>query len=136
MRTLIIRAELGKVVSSSIVDEDLYAVVKKHVMKASEEWDPARSDLLVMKDLVEIELNGVELPEGVQAEVVRTESGRALRLLVYLISFDNEAKSDEVFEERKVYLIAPYAGEDIREMLESYAEDLTSSSDVEGIKEI
>lgn len=135
MSVLVIRAELGRVVLSQRLDEDLYETVRRYVAMVINEWDPARSDLLVMRDVVEMKAEGSEPRGASHVEVVASQDGSVLRFPVYLISFDSEEKSEDVYEERKIYLIAPYVNEEIKEMLESYAEELTSSPGELGVKE-
>ncbi len=144
MKVLVIRAEEGRVTESEVVEGELEEVVKETVRKALEEWDPSRSDFIVLREVREVTL-GLPIP-GHLVDALRpfglTRKGpneASFYLPVYTISFDNRLVSEEEgsYEERKIYLIVPYIDDDLRAEFEAQAADIvTPKKPPEGIEEL
>lgn len=144
MKVLSIRAERGKVVQSEVVDGDLREVVKRKALEAMNEWDPATSDFIVLKDDRELEFPLPLKPEivdlfrdlGELGSLGRTKDKAVARFPVYTISFENRMVSEDKYVEYKIYLLAPYINEDVRTELEAEAQDITTEKQgPEGIEE-
>ncbi len=142
---LVIRAEEGRIVEKRIVEGDLVEVVKNVAREAFEEWDPADSDFLVIRDFKEVDLPFESItPElfdllrdyGLTKKEVDGELRAAFTLPVYTISFDNEMIGDEMSLERKIYMIVPHTIDEVDAIFEKLAADITSPQSVlEGIEE-
>jgi len=138
---IVIRAEEGRVEESLVFDARLEETVKDIAKHAMEEWDPSRSDFIVVKDNLEVTVTG-ELVEEVAAEleeqgrIVRSESGVKALIPVYYISFDTEMVDDDNYIDRKIYLIAPLVYSGLKDELEAHAAQLTSppSREAAGIR--
>lgn len=131
MKIAVIRAEEGKVVESFVFDGVLEEVVKDIAKQALEEWDPARSDFIVVRDVQELTLSGEAdeetLRELEERGAAKREDGQ-LRVLLqyYTISFDTELVDDENYVDRKIYLIAPLVVPELQDELEAHAASLTA----------
>ena len=142
---LVIRAEEGRVVEKRIVEGDLVEVVKQVAREAFEEWDPAGSDFLVIRDFKEIdipfesvtpELFDVLRDYGITKKEVEGELRASFTLPVYTISFENEMIGDEMSLEKKIYMIVPHIMDEVDAIFEKLAADITSPQAVlEGIEE-
>ncbi|MCS7107535.1 MAG: DUF2286 domain-containing protein [Acidilobaceae archaeon] len=139
---LIVRAERGKVVESQVSDGDLNSIVKAYVIKAAEEWDPARSDFIALRDEREVEVDDVDVAalkelERAGGRWTRTRGSFKIVFPLYTISFDNAMLSEKEYVENKIYLIAPYINEGLKEQLELEAAEITSPPDkAGGIREL
>jgi len=129
VKYLILRSELGKIVSSEDVEGELKQVIINVAQKAMNEWNELSSDFSIMKDTVEIM---VQLPfTKEQYMVLRNyvkEKGQkeaVVELPVYVISFDNEWTESDYFD-RKVYVVAPYVDSKVNGEIEQYAMQLTN----------
>ncbi len=58
MKVLVVRAEMGRVVESRVLEGEFYEVVKKYVSIASSEWDPEVSDFVVVRDDLNVDVEG------------------------------------------------------------------------------
>jgi hypothetical protein len=140
-RILVIRAEMGKVVESKVVEGELYEVVRGYVSSASLEWDPRVSDFVVIKEDLETDVG--DLPDRDTLEsltkygsIEKVETGYRVRIPVYTISFDNRSLKEDVYVENKVYVISVYVNDDLRALLESEAASITvQETPPEGVSE-
>lgn len=128
-KILVIRAEDGRVVKTSIEEGELEEVVKKYALQALGEWEPIYSDFIVLKDKYEVRLKLPIKPE--QYDVIarfrpeRTPDGYAVfNIPIYTISFDNFWDND-TYKDRKMYLITLYVNESVKAELEATAADST-----------
>ncbi|MEN2999957.1 MAG: DUF2286 domain-containing protein [Acidilobaceae archaeon] len=139
---LIVRAERGRVVSSEVYDGDLSSFVRAYVIKAAEEWDPARSDFIALKDEREAEVDNLSAAairelERVGGRGIRGRNSFKVVFPVFTISFDNSMLSEKEYVENKIYLIAPYINEELKEQLEIEAAEITSPpGEAGGIREL
>ncbi|MDM7275214.1 MAG: DUF2286 domain-containing protein [Thermoprotei archaeon] len=125
-KILVIRAERGKIVESKIVEGELRETVRKITSKALEEWDPEKSDFIVIK-----EKRKIETTQPVEMETLKTlenlEIGEThIQLPIYMISFDNTMIEEDNYVENKIYLITLYANEEIKDLLEIEAAEITT----------
>ena len=140
MKVLVVRAEKGKVIMSEVIEGELYDVIKKYVSIASSEWDPRVSDFVVVREDLNVDVEG-SLEEEI-LEYLRSygslEEGEGVlkvRVPVYTISFDNRFMGEDLYIENKVYIIAPYVNEDLRVLFETEATSITVQEVApEGIK--
>jgi len=130
VKVLVVRAEIGKVVMSEVVEGELYDVIKKYVSIASLEWDPRVSDFVVIREDLNVDVEGSL--EEVVLEYLRShgslEEGEGVlkvKIPVYTISFDNRFVGEDLYIENKVYIIAPYVNEDLRVLFETEAASIT-----------
>ncbi len=145
-KVLVIRAEEGRVVEKKIVEGDILDVVKQVARQALEEWDPASSDFIVLRDQREVEMPAEKVTAdlfdvlrnyGLRKE--KTEEGyqAVITVPVYTISFDNVTIGDETFIEKKVYIVVPQITDEIDVLFEQLAADITSpQKGPEGIEEL
>lgn len=127
-RVLVVHAVEGRVVESTSVEGSLYDVLAGVVRDAVGEWDPRRSDFLVMRDRYEFDAGDLRV-EG-DVEGVERRGGRVL-VTVFLVSYDNdpvEGESGRIvdYRDRRLYLVAPDLGDDFRALVEVEAAGLTS----------
>ena len=131
MKIAVIWAEDGRVVESFVFEGSLEDVVKDVAKQALEEWDPGRSDFIVVRDVQELTLSGEAdeetLRELEERGLAKREDGQ-LRVLLqyYTISFDTELVDEEDYVDRKIYLVAPLVVPELREELEAHAASLTA----------
>jgi len=145
VKVLVVRAEEGKVVEKNVVEGDLAGVVKEIASSALKEWKPETSDFIVLRDQRDIELPPDAItPEsfdafrmfGLRREEVDGEVRVVITVPIYTISFDNISIGDEVFIEKKVYIIAPHITDELDALFEELAADVTSpKTPPEGISE-
>ncbi|MCX8196499.1 MAG: DUF2286 domain-containing protein [Acidilobaceae archaeon] len=141
-KVIVVRAEKGRITASSIEEGDLYSLVKKYLMQAAQEWDPSTSDFVALKDNKDVELESVDLAalREVEKYGVRWRRERDyLRVTfpTYTISFDNLMVSEKEYVENKVYLIAPFISEEVKEQLELEAAEITAPpQEPGGLREI
>lgn len=129
---LILNSERGKLVKSEVVKGKLEDVIKKVLIKVLYEWSPKKSDLIVMRHTHEIRVKlplTKELYEKLSKyNLRRASSNEAIaELPVFVVSYDNTWIDDDVYD-NKVYLIAPYVNEEVKEELEELAIETTSES--------
>jgi hypothetical protein len=142
VKVLVVRAEMGRVVESRVLEGEFYEVVKKYVSIASSEWDPEVSDFVVVRDDLNVDVEGSlerEVLEYLRSYGSLEESEGALRvrLPVYTISFDNRFVGEDSYVENKVYIIAPYVNEDLRVLFETEAASITTQEAApEGIRRV
>ncbi len=136
-KILVIRAEDGKVVKTVVETGTIEDVVKKYAMNAMREWEPIYSDFIVLRDKYEVRLK-LPLKPG-QYELIakyrpeRSPDGYAVfNIPIYTISFDN-FWDQGTYKDRKMYLIAPYIDESVKEELEQAAADSTNIMKQESI---
>ncbi len=141
-KILVIRAEMGRVVESKVVEGDLYEVVKRYVSLASLEWDPKVSDFVVIREDLTVDVETGIDQDTLESLVAygflkSSESGREVRVPVYTISFDNRSLDEDVYVENKIYMITVYVSEDLKTFLESEAASLTiQETPPEGITKV
>jgi glucose/mannose-6-phosphate isomerase len=58
VKVLVVRAEKGKVIMSEVIEGELYDVIKKYVSIASSEWDPRVSDFVVVREDLNVDVEG------------------------------------------------------------------------------
>ncbi|MEB3806124.1 MAG: DUF2286 domain-containing protein [Desulfurococcales archaeon] len=143
METIVIRAEYGKVVESSVVEGDLYKVAKEEARQALEEWQPETSDFVIARDFREVEIKLPINPDlydrlrDMGVPLSRSGGKAYATIPIVLISFDSEMISEEEYQEKKIYIIAPYIDEGFKLELEKEAATLTSPREApEGISEL
>ena len=141
MRVAVIRSEMGRVVESMVLEGSVYDVVKDITRHVMDEWDPGRSDFLVMRDNRKVTILG-EPDEAALREleaegrVERLPNAVEVYLPIFVISFDNEFLDEEDYVDNKVYVIAPLVADGLREEMEVYAAELTVRKErPEGIEE-
>ncbi|MCE4616650.1 MAG: DUF2286 domain-containing protein [Aeropyrum sp.] len=141
MKVAVIRAEEGRIEESLVFEARLEETVKDIARHAMEEWNPAKSDFIVIKDNLEVTIAGEPVEEVItqleeQGRIVRSESGIKALIPIYYISFDTEMVDEDNYADKKIYLIAPLVYEGLKEELESHAAQLTSppSKGTPGIK--
>lgn len=141
MKTLIVRAESGRVVESSVVEEPLEEAAKRVAREALEEWNPATSEFVVLRDVEEVTIK-LPIPGDLYDELrkyglrKKGESEAAIDLPYYTISFDNQRIGDDYIE-NKVYVIAPYINEDFKTWVEVLASSIVGEKEApEGIEEL
>lgn len=143
-KVLVIRAEEGKVVESEVVEGDLTRVVKDVAARALEEWDPATSDFIVLREVRVVTLNlpiPGDLVDKLRMFGLRKSGPNTAEfdITVYTISFDNILVSEEEggYLERKIYLVVPYVDDNLRAEFEAMAADIvTPKEPPEGIEEL
>ncbi len=124
-KVLVIRAEDGRVVQSVIEEGKIEDVVKNYARRALNEWEPIYSDFVVLRDKYEVRLKLPISPEQFEKfskyGLERTPDGYAVfSITIYTISFDN-FWIEGSYQDRKMYLIAPYVDENIKKELEEAA---------------
>ncbi|MFP3144599.1 MAG: DUF2286 domain-containing protein [Caldisphaera sp.] len=141
MKVIIIRSEMGKIVSSELVEGELDQIIKKKSEDAMKEWNPEISDFIVLRDVRELELQLPLNPELVDilrnvGTLSRTSEKAIARFPIYTISFENMMIGEDNYVEHKIYLISPYINDDIKTELEKEAVEITSEkTSPEGIEE-
>ncbi len=131
MKVVVIRSERGRITEKSVVEGKIEDIVKDAARKALEEWDPANSDFIAIKDLREVELDLPLNPDLVDflreyGSLHRVKDKAVVRIPTYTISFDNVMVSEDRYIENKIYLIAPYINDDLTVDLESMAAEYTA----------
>ena len=142
MRVAVVRAEHGRVVESYVFEGRLEDIVKDITRHTIEEWDPAKSDLIITKDFFDITVTG-EPDEEVLEElrgmglVERSESEVKASIPIYYINFDVELDEEAGYIVRRVYVVAPLVSREFKDEIEHEAASLTSprSSPPPGISE-
>ncbi len=124
-KVLVIRAEDGRVVQSVIEEGKIEDIVKNYARRALNEWEPIYSDFVVLRDKYEVRLKLPISPEQFEKfskyGLERTPDGYAVfSITIYTISFDN-FWIEGSYQDRKMYLIAPYVDENIKKELEEAA---------------
>ncbi|MGC8572458.1 MAG: DUF2286 domain-containing protein [Caldisphaera sp.] len=141
MKVIIIRSEMGKIISSELVEGELDQIIKKKSEDAMKEWNPEISDFIVLRDVRELELPLPLNPELVDilrnvGTLSRTSEKAIARFPIYTISFENMMIGEDNYVEHKIYLISPYINEDIKTELEKEAVEITTEKvSPEGIEE-
>ena len=127
---------MGKIVESKVVEGDPRETLKDLTLKALREWDPLKSDFVVMRHVRRIGVEELDSDsQKYSGDLVRVE-GDEIVFPVYMISFDNETIDDEDFVDYKIYLVSPYISETLRTLLEVEAAEATAvKRKPEGIKE-
>lgn len=141
MKVLVVRAERGKVVESTVVEGSLEDVAKDVAKEALVEWDPRVSEFVVLRDVEEVTIK-LPIPGELVDELrkyglrKKGESEAAIDLPYYTISFDNRRVGDDYIE-YKVYVIAPYINDDFKAWIEVLATSIVSEKQApEGIEEL
>ncbi len=131
-RVLIVRAEYGEVKESRVVDGDILQVVRSIAREALEEWDPASSDYVIVKDRYEV---SIKLPltkeqfERYSKYGLRRGQGVAsFDIPVYMVSFSNEWRGDS-YRDKKVYLITIYVDEEVESEVKEFAAETTREAE-------
>jgi len=124
-KVLVIRAEDGRIVQSTIEEGRIEEIVKNYARRALSEWEPIYSDFVVLRDKYEVRLKLPISPEQFEKfskyGLERTPDGYAVfSITIYTISFDNFWVEGS-YQDRKMYLIAPYVDENIKKELEEAA---------------
>ncbi len=124
-KVLVIRAEDGRIVQSTIEEGRIEDIVKNYARRALNEWEPIYSDFVVLRDKYEVRLKLPISPEQFEKfskyGLERTPDGYAVfSITIYTISFDNFWVEGS-YQDRKMYLIAPYVDENIKKELEEAA---------------
>ncbi|AFZ70860.1 hypothetical protein Calag_1138 [Caldisphaera lagunensis DSM 15908] len=141
MKIIVIRSEVGKIISSELMEGELDQIVKKKSEDAMKEWNPETSDFIVLRDIRELELPLPLDPELVDilrnvGTLSRTSEKAIARIPVYTISFENMMIGEDNYVEHKIYLISPYINDDIKTELEKEAVEITTEKAApEGIEE-
>ena len=130
MKVIVVRSERGRIVESMVMEASIYDVVKDITRHVMDEWDPSKSDFLVMRDNRKVTIIGEPDPEFLkeleaEGRVERSSNGIEVQVPIFIISFDNEFLDDEDYVDNKVYVIAPLVVDSLREEIEVYAADLT-----------
>ncbi|MEM1873649.1 MAG: DUF2286 domain-containing protein [Acidilobaceae archaeon] len=138
---LVVRAEYGEVKESRVVEGDFERVVRDVVSRALEEWNPAKSDFIVLRDerVVEVESLDQALAESLRSAgaLRELERGLSVRVPVVTVSFDNEMVSEERYEEHKIYIVTLYVSDDFKTEIEAEAAEITSApEEPEGIQRV
>jgi len=135
MRILIVRSENGEVVESTVVEGDLAEVLKSIVRKVLELWDPTRSDLVVMRHSHDISVKLPITPQQFENyskfNLRRTGNMATFTIPVYVVSYENEWTSEGGLRDTKVFVIAPYVDDVVKEAVESLAREITKVSEEE-----
>jgi hypothetical protein len=132
-KVVVIRADEGKITESKIVEDEIGKIVKEVTKKALEEWEPERSDLTVLHSKLELRYRKPLPPEVADAifnlnlEYSFEGNDVIVNLPVMVVSFDNRWLDETKYEEKRIYVIAPYLDDDAVKQLEEYAKDTTSS---------
>ncbi|PSN84585.1 hypothetical protein B9Q13_02895 [Candidatus Marsarchaeota G2 archaeon ECH_B_SAG-G16] len=129
---LVIYCSDGKITKEQIVSGDLDKVVKEHVVKALELWQPNESDFMVFMTKNEAELSAPlskELLERVRAYApVRKGDKVMFDLPVYVISYKIEQRSQNEYKDRAIIMISPYINEELKRQVEEWSKEFTTSS--------
>ncbi len=135
MQILIVRSENGEVVESTVVEGDLAEVLKSIVRKVLELWDPTRSDLVVMRHSHDISVKLPITPQQFENyskfNLRRTGNMATFTIPVYVVSYENEWTSEGGLRDTKVFVIAPYVDDVVKEAVESLAREITKVSEEE-----
>ncbi len=132
-KVVVIRADEGKVTESQVVEGKLEDIVKQITKKAVEEWDPGTSDLTVLHTKLELRYKKPLPPEVADAifnlnlEYSLEGNDVIVNLPVIVVSFDNRWLDETRYEERRIYVIAPYIDESTIEQLREYAAETTKA---------
>lgn len=131
MKVAVVRAEHGRVEESLVFDARLEETVKDIARQAMDEWDPRRSDFIIIKDNLEVTVTGTMLEDVAQeleaeGRLARGDSQVKALIPVYYISFDTEMVDEDNYVDRKVYIIAPLLYDSFKDELEAHAAQLTS----------
>ena len=129
---IVVEAVRGRIVQSRIVKGELAEIVREGAREALEKWDPQRADFVAVRDDREWELAGDENEDLLalleESGVISEENGRRVaRVPYYLISYDNESFGEEYYEEKGLYVVTLYLGDEYKTMVEEDAADLTTS---------
>lgn len=141
MKVIIIRSEMGKIISSEVTEGELDQIVKRKSEDAMKEWNPEISDFIVLRDVRELDLPLPLNPELVDilrnvGTLSRTSEKAIVRFPIYTISFENMMIGEDNYVEHKIYLISPYINEDVKTELEKEAVEITTEKLApEGIEE-
>jgi hypothetical protein len=128
-KTLAVRSEMGKISSREIINGSLKEVLRKKAIEVLEEWEENSSDFIILRDTYEVRKK-IPFKSDEEYEALRSYiSGRegsevVLKVPVFIISFQNEWREND-FVDKKIYLIAPYLGEEESKELIEYAEEAT-----------
>jgi hypothetical protein len=132
-KVIIIRADEGKVTEKKIVEGDIDQIIKDVTRKAVEEWQPSLSDLTALHTKLELRYRKPLPPEVADAifnlnlEYSLEGNDVIVNLPVIVVSFDNRWIDESKYEERRIYVVAPYVDEESTKQLEEYAKDVTSA---------
>ncbi len=131
LKVLVIESRNGRILESRIVEDDYFKVVKEVTREALEKWSPDRSDLVAVRDVWDIEVDetiGEELRKKFEelGLLVKEGSKEIAKIPVYTISYDNKMFSPEDYAERGLYMVVPYIDEELKNIFEAEAADLTS----------
>ncbi len=127
-KVLVVRAEHGEIKESQVVEGDILQVVREIARQALEEWDPAASDYVIVKDKYEV---SVKLPltkeqfERYSKYGLRRGQGVAsFDIPVYMVSFSNEWQGDS-YRDKKIYLVTIYVDESVENEIKEFAAETT-----------
>jgi len=132
-KVVVIRADEGKITESKIVEDEMDKIVKGITRKALEEWEPSRSDLTVLHSRLELRFKKPLPPEVADAifnlnlEYSFEGNDVIINLPVLVVSFDNRWIDETKYEEKRIYVIAPYIDNNTVKQLEEYAKDTTKA---------
>ncbi|MEM0341014.1 MAG: DUF2286 domain-containing protein [Acidilobaceae archaeon] len=136
-KVLVVRAEYGEIKESRLVDGNFIDVIKNVVRKAVEEWDPTKSDFIVLRDERVLEIKTSIDPSVLETlkemnAVSESEDRVLVRLPVVTVSFENKMVSEEKYEEYKVYIVTLCIDEELKTSIEAEAAEITSPSEEPG----
>jgi hypothetical protein len=141
-KTLVVRAERGKGVESTLVAERFSVVVKDMARKALDEWDPLKSDFTAIRDDRDVEID-LPLKDPGLYNILKnlnltkvSEDKAVFTLPVYVISYDSEWISTEDYIDNRVYIISIYIDDEIKRLVEQVALDLVSKEPGSGEEEL
>ena len=128
-KTLVIRAEEGKVMESKVVEGKVTDVVKDIAYKVLKEWNPETSDYVIIRDKYEVSLKLPLSKEDFERfskyNIRRTPDGYAVfEVPVYVVSYENEWRGDDYID-KKVYVICTYVNDEVKKDIESWALEST-----------
>lgn len=134
MRTkvFIVEADKGVIKYREIKEGNVEELVKQTILEILDKWDPAKSDLIVMRHE-----HIIEVPLPLTKEQYEKYSKLGLRRVsqnkarfavpVYIISYDNEWIGEDVID-NIVRIVTPYVDELVSKEIEELAVITTVSS--------
>ncbi len=130
MKTLVVKAVQGNIVSKHLEDKPYTQVVKDVVAAAVNEWNPEKSDLTVIRAKLEVEYKHPISPElydkilELNLNAYRQGDLVVVEVPLFVISYDNEWLGD-TYHDKAIYVVAPYLDDNMINAVASYATDTT-----------
>ncbi len=136
VKILVIESKNGKIIESQILEGDYFEIVKQIAQEALKKWSPDSSDFVAVRDVWDIELDET-ITESLKKRfeelklIVEEEGKKIARIPVYTISYDNRMLGTEDYMEKGIYMIVPFIDEQLKDIFETEAADLTAEKSKE-----